>query len=278
MSDPRSRSSSAATALCIISLATVVNLALPQSGQAQALHGEVVDAGSGAPIADAVVHILDLEGTTVASSRTDAAGQFRIAAPEPGTYGLRVEAVRYSPHALGRIELSGGDPVVVVLRVTAEAVPLEPIEVEGESRVPYLTRAGFYDRMRVETGRFIELSEIEERNPRRIVDMLRGIAGVRILESGHAADVVLRGGLASRVGFNAADAMCAPEVYLDGTLISRGSGVGRGGGIGDGRYNLNEIVPENIEAIEVYASAARVPARFGGAHASCGVVLFWSRS
>jgi hypothetical protein len=245
---------------------------------AQVLGGRVVDAASGAPIIAAVVRLLDEGGAVADSVATDASGAFRIQSAAAGTFRVSVRAPGYAEEAGERVVLVAGTTSIVTLRASADAVRLEPVVVEVAGRVRYLENVGFYDRQRYETGRFIDRAEIERLNPRRVADLLRGIVGTRIVESGYHVDVVMRGGLATTLGGSPAnrqsDVVCAPEIYLDGMLISRGGPLGQAQ---NPRRNLNEILPADIEAIEVYASASRVPARFGGAHATCGVVLFWSR-
>jgi hypothetical protein len=59
---------------------------------------------------------------------------------------------------------------------------------------------------------------------------------------------------------------CPPALYVDGILIL------------DGASHIDEFVlPYEVEAVEVYKSAASVPARFGGSTAGCGVIVIWSR-
>lgn len=256
--------------LCMLALAT----ALPTADQVagQVMEGHLRDAATQAPVSAALVQLLGSDGDVVAAARTAGDGAFRVEAPAAGTFHIGIQAVGYAREVPGTVTL--GDGVTrVVLHASVEAVRLEGITVEAEAvRSTSLQRAGFYDRMRVETGRFFDRDEIEEQDPRRVTDLLRRIAGVRVVQSGNHTDVILRGG--NMTGMNA-NQQCFPEVYLDGQLVSRGGPVGQGG---FPRYNLSEILPANLEGIEVYASASRVPSRFGGAHASCGVVLFWSRA
>ena len=42
---------------------------------------------------------------------------------------------------------------------------------------------------------------------------------------------------------------------------------------------LNDAIhPSDIGGIEVYSSAARLPAQFRGVDAGCGVILVWTRT
>jgi outer membrane cobalamin receptor len=124
--------------------------------------------------------------------------------------------------------------------------------------------------MRLGHGRFVLRSDIEERQPRRLSDLLRGMPGVRVFSDGWFSDIRLR---ASGVtGFNASQTtMCLPPVRIDGILVSHGNA-----GPGD-RYNIDSLMPHDVEAIEIYAGPAQVPAQFGGANSACGIVLIWTR-
>jgi hypothetical protein len=46
-----------------------------------------------------------------------------------------------------------------------------------------------------------------------------------------------------------------------------------------GRADLNGVVsPSQIEAVELYSSAANTPVQYGGVNSACGVILIWTRA
>jgi outer membrane receptor for ferrienterochelin and colicin len=167
---------------------------------------------------------------------------------------------------------------------------IDSLRVAGKAM---LTRVGFYDRQNSDFGRFITRDLIEERRARRFTDLLRTIPGVRINPSagglGRSA-VQLRGSLLSHGG------VCQPRVFIDGTIVIRGDSRPR---TLDKRAGPREeateqelpeferdeialddvVMPDDVEAIEVYRSAAQIPARFGGAsrETQCGVIVIWTR-
>ncbi|MGH7501791.1 MAG: TonB-dependent receptor plug domain-containing protein [Longimicrobiales bacterium] len=150
------------------------------------------------------------------------------------------------------------------------AVPLNALTISVEGGVPALDRVGFYERRRMGHGRFIERDDVVRRNPRRLSDLLQGMPGVRIVTDGWFSDVRLRA--SGLTGFNATPAMmCFPPVFLDGIVVSHGNAEP-----GD-RYNVDSILPQDIEAIEVYTGPAQVPAKYGGANSACGIMLIWTR-
>ena len=41
--------------------------------------------------------------------------------------------------------------------------------------------------------------------------------------------------------------------------------------------DLSKFNPLDLEAVEVYRSAAELPIEYGGTNAACGVLLLWTR-
>ncbi len=88
--------------------------------------------------------------------------------------------------------------------------------------------------------------------------------------------------------------MCEPRVLIDGLIVIRGDskpprrpGRAREGEVEDPfddprtpEPSLDDVVnPETVEGIEVYRTAAQVPAEFGGSgiFTRCGVLVIWTR-
>ncbi|MDH5235778.1 MAG: hypothetical protein OEW77_12545, partial [Gemmatimonadota bacterium] len=62
---------------------------------------------------------------------------------------------------------------------------------------------------------------------------------------------------------------CYAQVYRDGVLQNPGAPAEP--------FDVNRIPPEEIEAIEWYASPAETPARYAGLNSACGVYVIHSR-
>jgi hypothetical protein len=61
---------------------------------------------------------------------------------------------------------------------------------------------------------------------------------------------------------------CMPTLYVDGVHTAYG-----------GRADLNGVVsPSQIEAVELYSSAANIPVQYAGVNSACGVILIWTRA
>ena len=60
------------------------------------------------------------------------------------------------------------------------------------------------------------------------------------------------------------------DVYVDGALMYSAA-------LQTALFDLNTIGPDQIEAIEVYTSAANTPAEFNRTSKGCGVIAIWTR-
>ncbi|HEV2129941.1 MAG TPA: Plug domain-containing protein [Longimicrobiaceae bacterium] len=128
--------------------------------------------------------------------------------------------------------------------------------MKGRSRRGTGLLAGFHQRSTARVlGAFVTRADIEKQRAHTTTALLRRIPGVQLvprpLGGGHT--VMLRG-------------TCAPMVYIDGIKVRLFSGT------------IDDLVtPQALEGIEVYRSAAEVPAEYSGLNAGCGVILLWTR-
>ena len=227
--------------------------------------GRVVDAGSEAPVAGAVVAVRGL------SALTSESGAFVLDDVPPGPASLTVEHIGYGT-LVDTLTLFGHATVDVTVRLATDPVQVEPITVTVEQvRDRRLEVKGFYERRRwgeaAGTGSYFTREDIERRNPHLISQMIADLPGVR-LNCGRAlgsrfCDVEA----VAAVGFSCH----RMSVYIDGIRVISGdrpSGVNK---------LDNFVLPIEVGAVEVYRGAASLPAEFGGAGAQCGVVAIWTR-
>lgn len=104
--------------------------------QAQVLVGRVVEDGSDAPVATAVVRLLGDDGEPVAVSIADSAGAYRVEAPRPGIY--RLSASRLGFHTvesplLDAALADGQYPIDLVMQPAPVELPGFTVET---NRVP----------------------------------------------------------------------------------------------------------------------------------------------
>lgn len=123
----------------LIGLLVVHALAVPSWGAAQetrVVSGVVVDADSGAPVADALVTI---QGTGL-SVVTDPEGRFEISGVPVGDVQLVLQHVAYGEQAEA-LAVGPSGPLDFLIRVSSRAIELEPLGVEVASREAQARRA-----------------------------------------------------------------------------------------------------------------------------------------
>jgi hypothetical protein len=102
-----------------------------QSVDAQAVRGVVVDAAD-APVAGAVVLLLDARSTVIARALTNESGEFRVSATQPGTYRLRTLRIGYKPAMSAPFDLAPGSNLS--RRVAMDDIPVSLEAVTVTSR------------------------------------------------------------------------------------------------------------------------------------------------
>lgn len=104
-------------------------LAATATANAQTVRGTVVERGAGAPVGGAVVQMLDSTGSAVARAITSAAGAYRLTAPRPGTYGLRVLRIGFQPSVPVNVLLQSGAEVAQSPLLAGASVSLDTVRV-----------------------------------------------------------------------------------------------------------------------------------------------------
>ena len=111
---------------------TVCLLALPVLVAAQSVRGQLTDSLTRASIPDAFVTLIDDQGAERARAITNAAGEFLLTAPAPGSYRLRSKRIGFRPYVSGPLTLQGTDVVSFQVMVHPIPVALASVVVEGE--------------------------------------------------------------------------------------------------------------------------------------------------
>jgi hypothetical protein len=164
-------------------------------------------------------------------------------------------------HVLVAVETGQSALMVVALRVAPVVVVRG-----GGGPPPDLRLAGFYTRRRMGGGgTFLDRSDVERRSARLLSDMMRGVAGVRVVSLGSQMRYV--SAHFRRLSQNVDDqsaGLCDMMLYIDGQPFQGDATAA------DARVRMTEVV-----GIEVYVSAASVPREFAGQSAACGVIVIW---
>ena len=187
---------------------------------------------------------------------TDDEGMVRLAPVGAGPVQVTVRRLGFRPATLD-VTVAAGAPTSASIQLEQVAQQLAPVLVRGTARAYGDQMEGFYDRRAHRSGHFITRSEIEQAQPSRLTDMFRRIPGIRLGSTGMIQNAVRMRG----------ETGCAPLVWIDGAAAAAAE------------FDLDAIVPESVEAIEVYNGLAEAPAQFMPPMdvKACGVIVVWSR-
>jgi len=192
----------------------------------------------------------------------------------------------YAPTVTPEFTVPDGSPSIdLTILLPSERVVLDPVVVT-ETRLPFAPGPlqGFYERKRRGWGLQLTREDIEEKTPVQFTDILRGLAGVRVVSAGRNKYFVQMVGQVPRLqpgGYNTrtptgssarADRQyetpvpaCPVSYYLDGMKYD------------PDERGIDEILVSDVEAVEVYRRASETPADFLDSDSRCGVVVIWTR-
>jgi hypothetical protein len=276
-------------------IALLIGCLIPLKAGAQHLRVTIADRQSGAPIADAVVMVVDRAGNTIATTASDSAGQFQFST---------------SASAAGRATVpsavlpSGAHNVVVRRLGYREARTWVTIPEQGTAEQEILLSAvttldtvtvrasaglmSFEEHRALGIGRFLTRAELEPMEGRKMAEILEQV-GARVMRSGHRAWVTGAGrgptsimnrlgkcaeleGAAGSNGSVSAGCNCFAQVYLNDNLLYRGS-AHKGELVPD----INAILPSSLEAIEFYKGPVQTPLKYSRLNSECGVLVLHTR-
>jgi hypothetical protein len=189
---------------------------------------------------------------------SDDSGRFRVASMPVGARGVFVRRLGFAP-ARALITPGAGetDSVRVTLRAIAQSLPEITVQEQHDSLSRKIL-ADFWARRARGFGKFLTRDEIAQRGSSQFVDVVRSVPSVTIQFSRGRPDIRFRG-----AGYGSMFRDCPPQYWLDGIPLERGV--------------ADEFTPDNVEAIELYASPATTPPQFNTRSATCGTVVVWSR-
>ena len=252
-------------AACIAAL-----LCLARPAPAQLLiEGRVLDDMTEEVLVGARVLLLNRYNRTVDYAVTDALGRFRFERARNERYRLEVRAVGYRETITPDLWTADRDFTAIEVRLLPNAVLLAPLEIVALSppRTSPVLEAMEFRRTRG-FGIQITRQEIEERQPLRVTDMLMEIPGVYADRSGTGAS-----GRSLRMGRalpGPAGGNCPVQIWVDGMLATKP--------VAGGDVSVDDLVlPQDVEAIEVFKGLGSVPPEFLNVYARCGVIAIWTR-
>jgi hypothetical protein len=277
----------------LLAAAVALLLSSPATAAQQtetSIHGSVVDASDGKPVAGALISLL---GTSF-SAESNERGGFVFHRVPSATYTLVATRLGYDSIS-AEVSVRDHAAVEVVVRMSNKPVDLDPLEVTVRSGK--LEEVGFYDR-RDNSGisaEYITHADLVRRAAARMTDVLVNARGVRVIPM-EPGKVTIR--FNRRVADQPAPGQrrryaldgprntldlsgCEPDLYIDGRLYRNASPPMESGG-GGARFgeplnkvdDFNAVPVDAIDAIEVYVGAT-VPAFVR--NTACGVILVWTK-
>jgi hypothetical protein len=247
------------------------------AAQAQAtMAGIVRDDSTGTPLTDVEVLI---NGTSF-STRTNGQGRYVLTGLPTGT---RQAIFRLLGHLPQRVDvlLADGDTTRANATLIRSDVVLDPIIVTGDAptRGVGLGREAIEERRRLGMGRYVDADMLRRYEATlHLDDVLRRHADIDVR-------MVRLDGVTTYLAYNRThrnykgELDCIMSVYHNGSPVAVG-GIVRGDGNSSGgirAIDLRTFPLLELDAVEVYRSAAEVPTEYGGASSACGVILLWSR-
>jgi hypothetical protein len=232
----------------------LLSLVLASTANAQMRSGGVsgiIKDSLGLPIAD--VEIADVSAGKAV--RSDSLGHFLLANVPSGNVDISFRRVAYAPVVL-LIAIPPADTteVEVVLGVVAQQLKGMIVQAHPDQLRQLVA---FESRRKRGIGHFITRSQIEDRHPLMLSDMLRTIPGAILINADNGRTSVRF----SRVARN----NCPPQFFVDGVEVTG--------------FSIDDMPPGDVEGVELYPGAAGLPPEYNRLHGTsiCGTVVIWTR-
>jgi hypothetical protein len=248
----------------------VPNLALPLTGLIFALSGHAAGAqGStffGRVLSDSGMILVGAEVVLNGPQnlqRTNERGEFRFTAVPGGYHVVGVRMPGFSPR-IDTIEVEGAGEIqrnYRLSRLEATTLPEVPVTTTPLDRKLF----EFHERRKGGVGRFLDSAEFATRRGTRMSDRLASLPGVNIERFGNARFVT---NARIRTPGEPGSPMCRALVWLDGVNLGT-------------NFNVDELNPSSIIAVEWYAGTLTIPSRLAPppriGEPYCGVLVIWLR-
>lgn len=220
--------------------------------QRGSIAGVVRDSG-GRGIAGAQLGIV----STDIRATSDSIGRYMLGGVWPGTVRVSVRRLGFTPETAA-VVLASGAAVSrdFALKVMAITLAAEEVHVD-----PTRGKMGAFNARKARgVGSFITREEIEKRQPSSLSELLRYLPGVGVTQkmAGEPQPVHMQRSVSTTT-----TGACTVKLYVDGHPYENG--------------NLDDFSPNAVEGVEVYRSAAEIPADFRNRDATCGVIAIWTR-
>ena len=219
---------------------------------------------------------------------TDSSGRFRLKDLPVGVYTVVIRAVGFRAES-STVEILRDEVLSLEVKLAQSAATALPERVVTAPEERLAARlAEFVERQKAGIGHFINRDQLAkaEGGQRQTGDLIAVVPGVRAQRGGSkiwisSARAITEGKCVfcrvaplqlDRADFLAgARPACYMDVYLDGRLVFDSTHPE------NGLFDVNALQPAYLAGIEVYSSAAQVPAKYNRTGGGCGVLLIWTR-
>jgi hypothetical protein len=238
--------------------ASVTSLVTDSSGNAELRRETTVLRGSarlaglvtgldGKPLADARIVV---RGTGL-EAKTGTDGHFTLAGLPAGTFSVEARAIGLEPRVVA-VKLSTVAPASVAIRLTKPVQELSRVLVFGKIPKTRQDLLDFQQRRMKGLGHYFTQDDPFLNRAVEVSNVLTMVPGVRVLSTGRFGHVVvIHGG-------------CPADIYIDGIKVNTAF------------EDVDDIPPNQIAGIEIYAGALEAPARLPSP-SGCGVVALWMK-
>lgn len=197
--------------------------------------------------------------------RTNEKGEFKFVAVPAGTHIVGARMPGYAPK-VDTIEVADAGEIrrdYKLARLDVTTLPEVPVKATILER----KLIGFSERRHGGIGRFLDSTAFANTHGSRTSDRLASLPGVRI-ERGRGSEAFVTNTRQRSPGEPGSRSWCRALVWIDGLNVGTG-------------YNVNELDPSVIAAIEWYAGESSIPVQFAAPTRVfgryCGVLVIWLR-
>jgi len=245
-------------------IALLVSFAATVPARAQsraALELNVVDAATGRPVPGVRVEV---QGQHRAA-QTDARGVALIRGIPAGPQYVKVLRLGYEASGVA-LQFSPGDSLALDVNLAPASVALDPVVARVTATAARLRAHGFYERQQTGFGKFKTEQEIAPHSHEPLYVALQSLTGVSmaVVNGARGSGNLTEHWAYSPRSLASGMKQCYMTIYLDGVQQTS--------------FNLDDIPTEILGAMEVYTSAAQIPAEYNATGSGCGVILLWTKS
>ncbi len=247
----------------------------PLAAQEGAWTGRVVHARTGAPLAGADVTIAAISRTAT----TDSTGRFTFDALPAGTHTLAVRRIGFEPLSVAITAPGnpGEEHLFKLAPVSTELANVNVVTTAVDRRLTLFEthRASNYG------GSFLTGDQLLRERGRPLADVLQTVVGSDIVRGrGAAAFFATRRGYDSFMNLpharpadrarGASSGLCYAAVVVNNVFVYSG-------GDEEELFDLNQLAPDDVIAVEVYKGGATMPLEYNSTRKTCGLLVIYTR-